>query len=153
MASKHKHKTAIFEDGTHAVLRFDPAKPLFMEVIATFYDPAHAKDYVRLHLPAEEHHEGKRRSARQAAKGAPKRTSAERPVHTSRPRSKPLSPVRARPASEVKPKPAARTQAKPALEAKSQSAAAGVTERQTAVFKALCSLMDKIIALRRAGLY
>ena len=31
-------KTAVLDDGSHAVVRTDPAKPRFLEVIAIFYD-------------------------------------------------------------------------------------------------------------------
>src|SRR5215471_20323620 len=69
--SRHKHelRTAIFDDGTHAVLRADPAKPRHMEVIATFYQAVHARDYVRRHsAPAEEHREERRPGVRPAVK-------------------------------------------------------------------------------------
>src|SRR6202035_3561958 len=46
MASKtHEFKTAIFEDGSCVVLRVDPSQPHFMEVVASFYDVARARDY------------------------------------------------------------------------------------------------------------
>ncbi len=143
-SNKQELKTAIFEDGTHAVLRTDRANPLLMELIATFYDAGHARDYVRLHTtPSEEHHEKKPRAERQAAKGAPKRTSAVKPVQASSAKSKPLSAASPRRASEAKPKVAPLAQPKPAPKAKPEHAVAGITERQTAVLKALRSLMDK----------
>jgi len=40
-----RFKTVVFEDGTHAVVRTDPAKPGLIEVVATFYDPSRARDY------------------------------------------------------------------------------------------------------------
>ncbi len=51
--------TITFEDGTCAVMRADPGRPRFMEVIATFYDAARAKDYAQAenthpHKPKEE---------------------------------------------------------------------------------------------------
>jgi hypothetical protein len=89
-SNKHAHKTAIFEDGTHAVLRFDPADPHRMELIAIFYQAAHAQDYVRLHAPAERHQEKKQPTVTQATKRAPKRTSPAKPVQAPKAKSKPL---------------------------------------------------------------
>jgi len=43
-SNKQELKTALFEDGTYAVLRADPAKPRFLEVIATFHDAARARN-------------------------------------------------------------------------------------------------------------
>jgi hypothetical protein len=143
MASiKHEHRTAIFEDGTHVVLRTDPADPRHMELIATFYEAAHAQDYVRLHAPAEEHEEKKPRAVTQAAKRAPKRISA-RKFAQARAKSEPLPANAPKLTSEVKPKRAPRAQSKPASAAKTENAAAGVSERQAAVLKGLRSLMDK----------
>src|SRR5579883_3295514 len=133
MASKHEHKTALFEDGTHAVLRFDPADPLHMEVIAIFYEAAHAQDYVRRHTPAEELHEEKRRAAKPAAKGAPKRRLAAKPAQALKTASKPLPAATRMVASEAKSKRAARPSSKPAPAAKAKEAVAGMTERQAAV--------------------
>src|SRR5712675_1009957 len=48
MASKkHEFKTATFEDGSCVVLRVDPSQPHIMEVVASFYDAARARDYAR----------------------------------------------------------------------------------------------------------
>src|SRR5262245_1670076 len=48
MAAKEGEFTAItFEDGTSAVVRRDPSKPRLVEVIATFYDVARARDYAQ----------------------------------------------------------------------------------------------------------
>jgi len=44
---KPEFKTAIFEDGTCVVLRTDPDRPRFMEVIATFHDAERARDYAQ----------------------------------------------------------------------------------------------------------
>jgi len=142
-SNKHEHKTAIFEDGTHAVLRFDPADPHRMELIAIFYEAVHAQDYIRLHAPANEHQHKKPRAVAQAAKRAPKRTSAAKLAQASKAKSKPLSAATPRPASEAKPKRVPRAQPKPASTAKTGKAAAGVSERQAAVLKGLRSLMDK----------
>src|SRR5262249_24845017 len=153
-------KVATFEDGTHVVLRADPTKPRYMEVIATFYDAAHAQDYVRLHgAPSEGHRDHKRRTVQEAAKRAPKQTSAPKAGPAARAKSRPLSASSRRLISEVKPKqetevqvkPApvakakqtAAAEVKPASEAKPQNAAAEMSERQAAVLKALRSLMDK----------
>jgi uncharacterized membrane protein len=46
MSSNGKPFTTItLEDGTFAVVRTDPRKPQFLEVIAIFFDAAHARDY------------------------------------------------------------------------------------------------------------
>jgi hypothetical protein len=140
-SNKHEHKTAIFEDGTHAILRFDPTQPHRMELIAIFYEAAHAKDYVRLHSPAEEHQE-KRRAVKQAAKRAPKRTSPAKPAPTSKAKSKPLPAPTGKPATVAKSKRVPRTQAKPASAGKTGNGT-GVSERQAGVLKGLRSLMDK----------
>ena len=41
-------KTVVLESSTWAVVRTDPARPRFMEVIANFYDEKRAKDYTDL---------------------------------------------------------------------------------------------------------
>jgi hypothetical protein len=141
-SNKHEHRTAIFEDGTHAVLRFDPSDPIRMELVAIFYQAAHAKDYVRLHPPAEERQQTKQPTVKQAAKGAPKRISPAKPAPASKAKSKPLSASTRKLASEAKPKPAPHKQPKPASAANTANGA-GVSERQAAVLKGLRSLMDK----------
>jgi hypothetical protein len=141
-SNKHEHKTAIFEDGTHAVLRFHPADPHRMELIAIFYEAAHAKDYVHLHAPAAEHQERKPRAVAQAAKRAPKRTSTAKAAPAPKAKSKPVSAAASKPTAEAKSKRAPRAQAKPASAAKTEKGA-GVSERQAAVLKGLRSLMDK----------
>ena len=141
--NKHGHKTAIFEDGTHAVLRFDPAEPHRMELVAIFYEAAHAKDYVRLHAPAEAHQQKKQHGVKQAAKSTPKRTSAAKPAPAPKAKSKPLPAAAPKPASKAKPKQPVRVQPKPAKQAKAAEAMSGITERQTAVLKALRSRMNK----------
>jgi hypothetical protein len=112
-----------------------------MELIAIFYEAAHAKDYVRLHSPAEEHQE-KRRAVKQAAKREPKRASAAKPAPTSKAKSKPLPAAAGKPAAEAKSERAPRTQAKPASAPKTKNGT-GVSERQAAVLKGLRALMDK----------
>jgi len=37
--------TVTFQDGMVAVVRTDPGKPRFLELVATFYDASHARDY------------------------------------------------------------------------------------------------------------
>ena len=55
-SNKHEFKTAIFEDGSCVVLRVDPSQPHFMEVIASFYDAARARDYVRFETVQQGEH-------------------------------------------------------------------------------------------------
>src|SRR5215475_2581105 len=141
-SNKHEHKTAIFEDGSHAVLRFDPTHPHRMELIAIFYEAAHAHDYVRLHAPAEEHQEKKQHSVKQAAKRVQKRTLPAKPADASKAKSNPLPAATSKPAAAPKSKRAPRTQAKPVSAPKTENGA-GVSERQAAVLKGLRSLMDK----------
>jgi hypothetical protein len=142
-SNKYEHKTAVFEDGTHAVLRFDPADPLRLELIATFYEAAHAQDYIRRHAPAKERQEKKPRVVAQAAKRAPKRTLAVKAAQAPKAKSKPLSAATRKRASKAKPERAPRAQSKPAAAAKTETAANGVSERQAAVLKGLRSLMNK----------
>ncbi len=44
MGSSDMFKTVEFEDGMVAVVRTDPGKPRFLELVATFYDASHARD-------------------------------------------------------------------------------------------------------------
>ena len=41
-------KTVELDDGTVAVVRTDPSQPHLLEVLATFYDAARARDYIDL---------------------------------------------------------------------------------------------------------
>jgi hypothetical protein len=41
-------KTVAMEGSTWAVVRTDPAQPRYMEIVATFYDEARARDYADL---------------------------------------------------------------------------------------------------------
>jgi uncharacterized membrane protein len=138
-SNKHEFRTASFEDGTYAVLRADRSNPRLLEVIATFYEAGHARDYVRSQAaPAEEPHEETRRAVKRAAPARRKQAPAAKPKKAvERPAASPKQ------ASEAKPKRAAEVQAKPAPEAKAESPAAEVSERQAAVLKGLRSLMDK----------
>jgi len=141
-SNKHEHKTAIFEDGSHAVLRFDPTHPHRMELIAIFYEAAHAKDYLRVHTPAGEHQEKKPRAVTQATKRAPKRTSTAKVAPAPKAKSKPLPTAAIKTAAKAKPEHTPRAQVKPASAAKTENGA-GVSERQAAVLKGLRALMDK----------
>jgi hypothetical protein len=58
MATKTEEFTAItFEDGSCAVVRTDPSRPRFMEVIATFYDEARAREYANVENSQSHRHE------------------------------------------------------------------------------------------------
>jgi len=46
--SSDVYKTVALENSTWAVVRTDPTRPRFMEVIANFYDEKRAKDYTDL---------------------------------------------------------------------------------------------------------
>jgi DNA-binding transcriptional ArsR family regulator len=143
--TKHELRTAVFQDGTHAVLRADPAKPRHMEVIATFYEAAHARDYIQRHgASAQEHHEVKRRpTLRQAAKRRPKQAAAAKTQSATRTERKAQATAHPKPATKVAPKRPAAVQPKSAAAAKTKSTQAGFSDRQLAVLKALRSLKDK----------
>ncbi len=133
-SNKHAFKTAIFEDGTCAVLRADLTKPLLLEVIATFYDAAHARDYVKSRNTSADDHREERPAVKQAdeaksglaLKAKPKVAPAAKPK---------LIP-------EVKPNLASKAKLRPASDA-IPADAVSMTERQAAVLKALRSRMDK----------
>src|SRR5215468_4591756 len=136
--TKHELKTAIFDDGTHAVLRTDPVKPRHMEVIATFYEVTHARDYVRRHsAPAEQHHEERRPGVKPTVKRSRRLAAAAKSRPATRIERK--RPSTATPKSAVKAavkRPAA-VRPKSAPAAKPKSTEAGVSDRQLAVLKAL----------------
>jgi DNA-binding transcriptional ArsR family regulator len=143
-SNKSELKTAIFDDGTCAVLRADRTSPRLLEVIATFYEATHAQDYVRSQASAAEApQEEKPRIVKQVAPRKRKKTSANKRSLISR--TGPNQPPRSGPgrASETKPKRAAKLQAAPPPQAKRPIAAAGLSGRQESVLKALRSLMDK----------
>jgi uncharacterized membrane protein len=129
-SSKHEFRTAVFEDGTHAVLRADPTKPRLMEVIATFHDAARARDYVRFENGSSDGHQQKRPVIKQAPAAKPKQ------------------------ASKAKPKLASAVKSRQATEAKPKRVATDISERQQAVLKALRTLMDKknLVEVRGAEL-
>jgi hypothetical protein len=143
-SNKHEFKIATFEDGTCAVLRTDPNKPRLLEAIATFYDAAHARDYVRLqNAPSDEHREERRPIIKQAVKGKPKQALGAKPEQASKAEPKQLRAAKPVQTSKVQPKEASAAKPKLASEAKPKNVVADVSERQTAVLKALRSLMDK----------
>jgi DNA-binding MarR family transcriptional regulator len=113
-----------------------------MELVAIFYEAAHAQNYVRLHAPAEEHQQKTEHVVKQPAKSAPKQTSAAKPAPAPKAKSKPLPTATPRPASEATPGREPRAH-KPAKTANATDATSGITDRQTAVLKALRSRMDK----------
>jgi hypothetical protein len=134
-SNKHEFKTAIFEDGTCAVLRADPTKPRLLEVIATFYDAAQAQDYVRFeNNPSVEHRE---------ESPTLKRAPQVKPKQISKAKPKLASEAKSNQTSEAKPKQTAVAKPKQAAEGKPKNVATEVSERQTAVLKALRSMMDK----------
>jgi uncharacterized membrane protein len=145
-SNKQELKTAIFEDSACAVLRADPAKPHLLEVIATFHDAARARDYVRSGNNSSDKHQEKQPVIKQASAAKPKQASKAEPT-PARPatQTKPKIASEAKPiqASAAKPRPA--TEAKPKLvsEAKPKTVATDMSERQSAVLKALRSMMDK----------
>jgi len=142
-SNKQQLKIAIFEDGTHAVLRADPAKPRLMEVIATFYEAADARDYLRSQgMPSEPQPNERRPILEQAARRNAKLVSAAKSGQTSRGKPK-QSAASSKLASQAKTNRTAQIQPKPASETKPQNAATGMSERQTAVLKALHSFMDR----------
>ena len=47
-SSSDAFKTVVLDSSTWAVVRTDPSRPRFMEVIANFYDEQRAKDYADL---------------------------------------------------------------------------------------------------------
>jgi hypothetical protein len=141
-SNKQELKTAVFEDGTHAVLRADAGNPRFMEVIATFYDAAHARDYVRFQSPSSGNHQEVRRPpVKRAAKVNLKQPSKAEPKQS--PAAEPKLVIEAKPKRVTKAKAKAKAKTKTAPEAKSESGAAGISDRQAAVLKALRTLMDK----------
>jgi uncharacterized membrane protein len=137
-SSKQEFKTAIFEDGTCAVLRADPAKPHLLEVIATFHDAERARDYVRFENNAADEHQEERTVIKQVSEAMPNQASQAKTTQ----------------ASTAKPRHAAEAKPEPAFKAKLETVATDVSERQQAVLNALRSLMDKknLVEIRGAEL-
>jgi DNA-binding transcriptional ArsR family regulator len=143
--NKYELKTALFEDGTYAVLRVDVSSPRVVEVIGTFYDKAHAKHFVGLHsAPAETAHSEKRAPATGNARRKPAKAAASEPVRSGK-----ASPVQtvarvSKPAVKAAPKhTSAALTKKPAAQVNSKNGAADLSDRQLSVLKALRTLMDK----------
>ncbi len=72
-SSSDVYKTVALETSTWAVVRTDPSRPRFMEVIANFYDEKRAKDYAELQngelgQPQEKEHRGIEAPARKSPK-------------------------------------------------------------------------------------
>src|SRR3984893_11917456 len=108
-SKKHEFKTAILEDESCVVLRVDPSQPHIMEVVASFYDAARARDYARFENGEQVEHQ----------EDAPIKEPASKP--------KP-------PASKAKPQPAAPiSKAKPQTTEPIKDSATDLSERQLAV--------------------
>ncbi len=150
-SSKQEFRTAVFEDGTCAVLRADTSKPHLLEVIAIFHAAAHARDYVRSRNTPSEAHQDKRPGRKEASAAKPKQAFRAKQQQPLAAESKQASKAEPKKASEARPahasaaKPRQATAARPRAVSKARSSNAGtdVTERQTAVLKALRSMMDK----------
>ncbi len=126
-SNKVELKTAIFEDGTCAVLRADASAPHLLEVIATFHDAARARDYVRLESGSSDKHGEKVPVKIQASAEKPKQASSAKSAQ----------------AAVEKPRPAAAVKAKVVSAAKPQAVPSDLSDRQQAVLNALRSVMDK----------
>ena len=114
MTSTTLFRTFEIEAGTFAVVRTDGANPRIFEVVATFYDASRAEEYA-----ARENAQSFEQQPATAPEAAPK--AAPRPAL----------------AQKSAPKPA------PKKKAELEPAAAGdLTDRQSAVLKALRSKMD-----------
>ena len=107
------YQAVALQDGTSAVMRADPAKPQIFEVVATFFDASRAQEY----------------AARENA-------AHQTPQHTE-------------PAEESQPEPEQAAVRKPAPKKRAVETAkvepetpSDLTERQSAVLKALRSKMD-----------
>jgi len=66
-------KTVVLEDGTHAVVRTDPRKPQFLEVVAIFYDASRARSYADI-----ENDQSPEELPKITPKAAPKKEIVER---------------------------------------------------------------------------
>ncbi|MGA7329183.1 MAG: hypothetical protein WBX25_33025 [Rhodomicrobium sp.] len=149
--NKHEFRTAIFEDGTCAILRTAPNKPHLLEVIATFHNAARARDYIKVASNSPDGHEARPPVKKQvsaakptrASKAEPKQAAAAKPAQAAA--AKPRQAIEAKPklASEVRPIQASAVHQRTATEAKPSTVASDISEQQAAVLKALRSLMDK----------
>ncbi len=149
--NKHELKIAIFEDGTHTVLSADPGKPHLLEMIATFHDAARARDYVRSQNAHTDEHQEEQAVTKQFSTAKPKQASRAKPKQPLAAESKQASKAEPKKVSEAKlaqasasnPRQANAAKPKAISKADPNNVATDVTERQTAVLKALRSLMDK----------
>jgi hypothetical protein len=115
-----------------------------MEVIATFYEVTHARDYVLRHgTPGAEHGEARRPAVRKAVKRRPTQAAAAKSQPASRTERKTPSRANPKTAVEAAIKRAATAQPKSERAAKPKSTRADVSDRQLAVLMALRSLKDK----------
>ena len=66
-SSSDAFKTVVLDNLTWAVVRIDPSRPRFMEIIALFYEEKRAKDYADLQndQTAELHHTGEQQQEAQ----------------------------------------------------------------------------------------
>jgi hypothetical protein len=124
MAISIVFRTVELETGTFAVVRNDASKPLVLEVVATFYDPARAEDYAQ----------------QQNAQ-----SSAQEPDIA--PKAEPEAAPKANLKSSPKPAPK-----KKAVE--QETAPSDLTDRQNAVLGALRVLMDdgRLVEAKAAAL-
>jgi uncharacterized membrane protein len=122
-------KTAVFEDGTIAVVRTDPSQPRLLEVLAIFYEASRARDYIDLE---------NKRSSEQPEVAQPEVAQPEN-----------AQPENAQPVIPAKHSAKSRNHA-----AKPQSDVLGLSERQKAVLEALRTKMDnnKLVAAKAAVL-
>ncbi len=116
-------KTVALEGSVWAVVLTDPNEPRFMEVVATFYDEARAKDYAK------------------AENGEPQVQAEEAAPEVKAPIDR----------HEVAP---AKLEAAKAAPVKTNGAEAELSQRQSAVLKALRQKMDEnnLVAVRAAVL-
>jgi DNA-binding transcriptional ArsR family regulator len=149
--NKHEFRTAIFDDGTCAVLRAAPNKPHLLEVIASFHDAARARAYIRSESNSPDGHPAKRpvkkhaaaAQLKRASKSQPKQAAAAKPTLATQTKPAPAAMATAKQATPVKHERSVAAKHKPASRAETETAGNGVSARQEAVLKALRSLMDK----------
>jgi DNA-binding MarR family transcriptional regulator len=115
-----------------------------MEVIATFYEATHARDYVRLQGPPAERQQDERQPVvKQTSKGKPRQVGAAKFQPAARTGRKQPSAANSKPAAKATAKQAAPLQRKSAPAAELAKGGDGMSDRQIAVLKALRSLKDK----------
>lgn len=141
-SNENNFKTAIFDDGTCGVLRSDPAKPNYMELIATFHDSARAREYAKF----QNHQFSPNEEADEFEEPSHEETKHERPRHAEPAHD-------AEPARHAEPAHYAETvsastrsvasRKASASDDKSSGPASDISDRQQAVLDALRSMMDK----------